>query len=34
VTPTPGVGDDWHEVVRLRDETRAIISQNTGEPLL
>ena len=34
VTPTPGVGDDWHEVVRLRDETRTIIAQNTGEPVL
>ena len=34
VKPTPGVGDDWREVVRLRDETRAIIARNTGEPLL
>jgi len=34
VKPSPSVGDDWREVVRLRDETRAIISQNTGEPLL
>jgi 1-acyl-sn-glycerol-3-phosphate acyltransferase len=34
VKPTPGVGDDWREVVRLRDETRAIISRNTGEPQL
>ena len=34
VKPTPGVGDDWREVVRLRDETRAIIARNAGEPLL
>jgi len=34
VKPTPNVGDDWREVVRLRDETRAIIARNTGEPLL
>lgn len=34
VKPTLNVGDDWREVVRLRDETRAIIARNTGEPLL
>ncbi len=34
VRPTPNIGDDWREVVRLRDETRAIIARNTGEPLL
>jgi 1-acyl-sn-glycerol-3-phosphate acyltransferase len=34
VTPDPNVGDDWREVVRLRDETRAVIARNTGEPLL
>ena len=32
--PKPGAGDDWHEIVRLRDTTREIISRNTGEPLL
>jgi fatty-acyl-CoA synthase len=34
VRPNPNVGDDWREVVQLRDETRAIIARNTGEPLL
>ncbi len=34
VKPTPNVGGDWREVVRLRDETRAIIARNTGEPLV
>jgi len=34
VKPTPNLGGDWREVVRLRDETRAIIARNTGEPLL
>ena len=34
VTPRPNVGDDWHEIVRLRDRTREIISENSGEPLL
>jgi fatty-acyl-CoA synthase len=34
VKPTPNVGDDWREVVRLRDQTRATIARNTGEPLL
>ena len=32
--PYPKVGDDWHEIVRLRDATREIISRNVGEPLL
>ena len=32
--PDPRAGDDWHEIVRLRDATREIISRNTGEPLL
>lgn len=34
VKPTPNGGGDWREVVRLRDETRAIIARNTGEPIL
>jgi hypothetical protein len=34
VKPAPGLGDDWREVVRLRDETRAIIARHSGEPLL
>jgi 1-acyl-sn-glycerol-3-phosphate acyltransferase len=34
VKPNSNLGDDWREVVRLRDETRAIIARNTGEPLL
>jgi 1-acyl-sn-glycerol-3-phosphate acyltransferase len=32
--PDPQAGDDWHEIVRLRDATREIIARNTGEPLL
>ena len=32
--PKPGSGDDWREIVRLRDTTREIISRNVGEPLL
>jgi fatty-acyl-CoA synthase len=34
VTPDCGAGEDWHEIVRLRDTTRSIIAGNTGEPLL
>lgn len=34
VKPNLNAGDDWREVVRLRDETRTIIARNTGEPLL
>jgi fatty-acyl-CoA synthase len=34
VTPHSGSGDDWHEIVRLRDRTREIIGENSGEPLL
>jgi len=34
VVPNPSAGNDWHEIVRLRDETREIISRNSGEPLL
>jgi 1-acyl-sn-glycerol-3-phosphate acyltransferase len=34
VRPAAGVGGAWQEIVRLRDATREIISQNSGEPLL
>ena len=34
VMPDPSAGDDWHEIVRLRDATREIIAQHAGEPLL
>jgi 1-acyl-sn-glycerol-3-phosphate acyltransferase len=34
VSPDGAAGDDWHEIVRLRDTTRSIIAGNTGEPLL
>ena len=34
VTPDPAAGNDWHEIVRLRDSTRDIIAKNSGEPLL
>ncbi len=34
VSPDPAAGDDWHEIVRLRDATRQAIALNSGEPLL
>lgn len=34
VTPNRAAGDDWHEIVRLRDTTREIIARGAGEPLL
>jgi fatty-acyl-CoA synthase len=34
VAPDPAAGDDWREIVRLRDKTREIIARNAGEPLL
>ncbi|MGH9712009.1 MAG: AMP-binding protein [Candidatus Acidiferrales bacterium] len=34
VFPDTSAGDDWHEIVRLRDSTREIIAQHVGEPLL
>ncbi|MGC1659120.1 MAG: AMP-binding protein [Candidatus Acidiferrales bacterium] len=34
VRPAAAVGGAWQEIVRLRDATREIISQNSGEPLL
>jgi 1-acyl-sn-glycerol-3-phosphate acyltransferase len=30
----PATDSDWQEVVRLRDETRAVIAQHSGEPML
>jgi fatty-acyl-CoA synthase len=30
----PAAGDDWREIVRLRDATREIIARNSGEALL
>jgi fatty-acyl-CoA synthase len=32
--PHRDAGDDWREIVRLRDETREIIARGAGEPLL
>lgn len=34
VMPQGGCGNQWQEIVRLRDETRDIISRNSGEPLI
>jgi fatty-acyl-CoA synthase len=34
VSPNRAAGDDWHEIVRLRDTTREIIARGAGEPLL
>lgn len=34
IAPDPSAGQDWHEIVRLRDATREVIAQNTAEPLL
>jgi fatty-acyl-CoA synthase len=34
IAPNPAAGDDWHEIVRLRDETRKIIALNSGEALI
>jgi len=34
VRPKPGSENEWQEIVRLRDETREIVSRNSGEPLL
>jgi fatty-acyl-CoA synthase len=32
--PRPGTKNDWHEIVRLRDQTREIIAQGVGESWL
>jgi fatty-acyl-CoA synthase len=34
VVPNGAAGDDWREIVRLRDDTREIIARGAGEPLL
>jgi 1-acyl-sn-glycerol-3-phosphate acyltransferase len=34
VTPNRAAGNDWREIIRLRDATREIIARNSGEPLL
>jgi len=34
VKADPRSGDDWREIVRLRDRTREIMARNSGEPLL
>jgi fatty-acyl-CoA synthase len=34
VFPRASAGDDWHEIVRLRDATRQAIARNSGESLL
>jgi fatty-acyl-CoA synthase len=34
ITPDASAGDDWHEIVRLRDAARELIARNSGEPLL
>ncbi len=34
VEPNPELGDDWREIVRLRDRTREVIAQNSCEGLL
>lgn len=34
VIPSRAAGDDWREIVRLRDMTREIIARGAGEPLL
>jgi fatty-acyl-CoA synthase len=32
--PSASSGDDWREIVRLRDETREVIAKNTGEAMI
>jgi 1-acyl-sn-glycerol-3-phosphate acyltransferase len=34
VRPRPEAGNEWQEIVRLRDETRRIIARHVAEPLL
>jgi fatty-acyl-CoA synthase len=34
IAPDPAAGDDWHEIVRLRDQTRETIALNSGEALI
>jgi hypothetical protein len=33
-TGNPADSSDWHELIRLRDATRAAIARHSGEPLL
>jgi fatty-acyl-CoA synthase len=32
--PNHSSGDDWREIVRLRDETRGVIAKNSGEAMI
>ena len=34
ISPDPAAAGDWHEIVRLRDETRNLIACNVQEPLI
>ncbi|MGA7854220.1 MAG: AMP-binding protein [Candidatus Acidiferrales bacterium] len=34
IMPDPAAGNDWHEIVRLRDATREAIARNSGESLI
>ncbi len=34
LAPNPAAGNDWHEMVRLRDATREAIARNSGEVLI
>jgi 1-acyl-sn-glycerol-3-phosphate acyltransferase len=34
IPPNPAAGNDWHEIVRLRDATRDAMSHNSGESLI
>jgi fatty-acyl-CoA synthase len=34
ISPAEANGEDWREIVRLRDQTREVIARNVGEPLL
>jgi fatty-acyl-CoA synthase len=34
LSPDQSAGDDWHEIVRLRDAAREVIGRNSGEALL
>jgi 1-acyl-sn-glycerol-3-phosphate acyltransferase len=34
IFPNASSGDDWREIVRLRDETREVIARNAGEAMI
>ena len=34
IAPNPEAGDDWREIVRLRDATREIVARNAAESLI